>query len=530
MERIIKNKENCIWFAISFVVLCVVYGSFFKDSFIMDHIASENAWTVAPPPASFAYFFAQGRATTWLWTLLYYKLGVLLHVTKLHNSWPITLAEIAALSGAMTLLHSQVRSYFEKRWQQAVAFVLILLAVVNPLYQEYFVYYAFEIAMALLMTVAAARAFKNQKYLASFIWMLLAIWTYQNFFELFFVWASLFILLNCDLKPGIREVIEFIKAGCIGGGAVAMNLIGTKVAMWVTYGFGSAKIAVDEVALAVTGKVITNAPVVATVTEFKRFWTGDNPLLDAFWSVRNGIGVMVNNLVMPTRLMLVLSFMASVGIITALVKKKVNLGSVILTGLWLVFINCCYLIIYLSGIGDYSGRITWIFFGGVSTTLLLCLYDIKDLKLASYFFSGLWLVCFVVVVVFTWDYSSDFFTKCEIDRENVGKIAKAIEEYETESGKEVTKISVVASPNMEYASPELKMDYSLGAYSYNCKTYNRDWSDVALINVLTGVKRERLAMTEEEFNDRFSDYESWNAFDITKQLKFEGDTLYWAKF
>ena len=136
----------------------------------------------------------------------------------------------------------------------------------------------------------------------------------------------------------------------------------------------------------------------------------------------------------------------------------------------------------------------------------------------------------MVVVVFTWDYSSDFFTKCEIDRENVGKIAKAIEEYETESGKEVTRISVVASPNMEYASPELKMDYSLGAYSYNCKTYNRDWSDVALINVLTGVKRERLAMTEEEFNDRFSDYESWNAFDITKQLKFEGDTLYWAKF
>ncbi|MCF0127422.1 MAG: glucosyltransferase domain-containing protein [Pseudobutyrivibrio sp.] len=530
MNRLAKNKENFIWFSVAFAVILLVYGAYFRDSFIMDHIASEDYWTVAPPPATWAYYFAQGRATGWFWNLLFYKLGVIFDVTKLKNSWPITLTEMLVLSSAMVSLHAEVRKFFNTKYQELLSFVLIMLCIVNPLYEEYFVYYALEIAVALLMTVLAVKSFNRGHYVVSGIWLLLAVWTYQNFFELYFVWVSLFILLKCDLKPTINEFVEFIKACGAAVVAIGVNLLCTKLAMWATYGKESAKVMVDNVAMAVTGKVASFIPALAIVGEYKKLWTGENPLFDALWSVRNGIGVMVKNMVMPTRLMLILSFVCCVGIIATLIKKKTAWGSVILAGFWLVFINCCYLIIYLSGMGDYSGRVSWIFFAGISATFLLCLFAIRDNRVALNFFSGIFTTSFVAVCAFTISYSSDFYKKCDMDRTNINYIISAIEDYEKGTGKEITKISVCASPNMEYASHLLKMDYSLGAYSYNCKSYNRNWSDVSMINVFTGKKYERLDMTEEEFNERFSDYESWTDFDINSQLRFEGDTLYWAKF
>ncbi|MCF0184913.1 MAG: hypothetical protein HUJ98_00300 [Bacteroidaceae bacterium] len=245
---------------------------------------------------------------------------------------------------------------------------------------------------------------------------------------------------------------------------------------------------------------------------------------------RSGIGVMVNNLVQPSRIMLLLSFICCVTILVVLYKKEKNWSGLVLTGFWLVFINCCYLIIYLSGMADYSGRVTWIFFAGISTTFLLCYYEVKNLRVPVAVSTVVFLAGFVVCMIFTGAYGQDFFLKCDIDRANVAAIESAIENYEKETGNEVTTVSVYASPNMQYTDPSLSMDYKFKAYSYNCKTYNRDWSDVSLINVLENKEYVREAMTEEEFMTRFSDFESWTEFDINKQLDFEGDTLYWAKF
>ncbi|MCF0184966.1 MAG: hypothetical protein HUJ98_00570, partial [Bacteroidaceae bacterium] len=164
------------------------------------------------------------------------------------------------------------------------------------------------------------------------------------------------------------------------------------------------------------------------------------------------------------------------------------------------------------------------------TTFLLCYYEIKNLRIPVVVASILFPTCFVLSMIFTGAYGQDFFLKCDIDRNNVAAIETAIEEYEKETGNEITTVSVYASPNMQYTDPALSMEYNFDAYSYNCKTYNREWSDVSLINVLEDKDYAREAMTEEEFMARFSDFESWTEFDVKKQLDFEGDTLYWAKF
>ena len=56
---------------------------------------------------------------------------------------------------------------------------------------------------------------------------------------------------------------------------------------------------------------------------------------------------------------------------------------------------------------------------------------------------------------------------------------------------------------------------------------SRTWSDVLLINYLSGKEYIKVPMDEDVY-DMYFRGKSWETFNADEQLVFDGDTMYWA--
>lgn len=113
----------------------------------------------------------------------------------------------------------------------------------------------------------------------------------------------------------------------------------------------------------------------------------------------------------------------------------------------------------------------------------------------------------------------------KVDQEFAYCIYSEIEKYEQKSGMAVTNIATINDK-----SPMWK-NRSINYYSYNIneRAYINEWSDVTLVNFVSGKNYNKIDMDHEIYCGHFMG-KDWDYYCPDEQLYFEGNTLYWCKY
>lgn len=110
----------------------------------------------------------------------------------------------------------------------------------------------------------------------------------------------------------------------------------------------------------------------------------------------------------------------------------------------------------------------------------------------------------------------------EMDYEITRKICEEIDEYEKSSGSQITKIAIYEDKSMAYTYYGL---FSTG--DTNIKAYSKDWSIKFIIKYYSGKDLsivEKNSKIEEDFKQK-----DWTSFE-NEQLIFDGDTLHFCRY
>jgi len=119
----------------------------------------------------------------------------------------------------------------------------------------------------------------------------------------------------------------------------------------------------------------------------------------------------------------------------------------------------------------------------------------------------------------------DHFINNKMDQHYALEIYDEIVSYENKSGNTVTTIYVGADSELMWVNKEVEKK----AYNVNERAYLNIWSDVNLINFVSGRQFIRKDMPEEFKREHFAD-KNWDEFLPQEQLYFENNILYWVKY
>lgn len=113
-----------------------------------------------------------------------------------------------------------------------------------------------------------------------------------------------------------------------------------------------------------------------------------------------------------------------------------------------------------------------------------------------------------------------------VDEEFCGQIESEIEKYEQKTGNTIETVAVGYDANHEYYSYK-SVEYSL--FDTNMTAFATTWSDVYSLVYYSGRSLDRRNMTEEEYRKYFGESE-WSEFSPEEQIRFEGNTMFWALY
>lgn len=127
----------------------------------------------------------------------------------------------------------------------------------------------------------------------------------------------------------------------------------------------------------------------------------------------------------------------------------------------------------------------------------------------------------IVNVSESWSYGQDMILTNVWDRAFAQEVCDRIEDYEAETGREVTTVSVGFDDAVSWFW-DIGDSYRWSLCVRACTT---EWADVCSINYFTGREFERVKMSEEERQTYFSDL-NWSELDLDEQLVLDGATAY----
>lgn len=135
---------------------------------------------------------------------------------------------------------------------------------------------------------------------------------------------------------------------------------------------------------------------------------------------------------------------------------------------------------------------------------------------AIFFAVNVWAIQGIVV---------NHFSTNKIDQNYAHDIYSQIKKYENETGIEVKNIA----PQNDVIP--LRKNHFIDYYYLNVneRAFFNEWSDVTLINYVSGRSFNRIPMDEKVFGEYFQD-KDWDYYSPEEQLVFIDDTLYWCKY
>ena len=495
----LKNLLKDYKLYIFFLITLVFFGTFVKMQFAVD---TYSVFTMSNKEIV-NVFLTSGRFMSAIW---YAIVGFL----RLGNTSKYLLTYgIAILSTTFALykLNFIIKKFIKNDFLSIIVSTLI---IINPFSIEYFMYLEKGVLLfAVLLAVCAVEQFvkyleykdeeksntenvKSKKYrkhlIFSGILMLLVTFSYQGILAIYISIASIFVIkYSKNIKDFIVNNISMFL--CYGLPAV-INLLTIRIF------FANSRVS-GSVNFAETLEKISQG-------SEKMLYTYDI-LPKYFFSVMLIVVTVISLIIMiknkKISKMFGLLYVAILNVLMTLIPFAMQDTE----SIWFVA-RSSYAFASLFGL----------------IILYTCVNIEKEENLKTTLF-GLACIIFAIIQFMS-------FNKMEIahynlnytDKMNSLEIGKMINDYEKETGIEVTNISIYLDKSHAYTYSNI-----ITSGDMNVSGFGPDWSDVEMINYYNGLKLVRVENSE-EIKNRFAG-KDWNDFS-KEQVIFEGNTVHVCKF
>lgn len=504
MGMVNKNnelKKNIYVFFIYAGILFLSYSQFFHYRITSDNVPgygqgyrglqlSLKILFLAGPFQLFACFIS----------LLFNKLGQ----DHFFNTELWQFAGIIIYAWSATIVHdiikniSDIKSFF--------IFLGISLLFVNPFFIEFYVYHNVSFPWSILFTTLSIFFLLKHKYFICVIFSYLAQSIYQiNIFLTFILCITIIYFINYDKNMGFL-MKEEVKNCLI---AVTGNILFFIQNMLYIKFYGAISVSKDPLAHQDIG-VRLNRLCYALLKMYKS---------NGFFFRSYALGLFV----------IICIVMACVSLLIYYLKKK-EIKKCILEISILVLI--CGVIVLLSVsfffVVNYSivARLLLPVAFAISMLALIMIFFVqKSENRLVVAFSSFFLIFFSCYIHYkTQTYITDSYIAQAEDEFIVRMIENKINEYTEETGIQVTEIVT----SRDFCRPLYEEQFSK-EYSYNHKIYYDEWAMGNYVNLINNENYEYRVMTSEE-RERYFSNDSLTSFDLSKQLVFDGDTVYWLAY
>ncbi|MDE5802955.1 MAG: glucosyltransferase domain-containing protein [Lachnospiraceae bacterium] len=477
-------------------ILFAVYMMFMHFYITSDYIPFASLGGVVPMP-DFNVAASGGRFLSYITSWIFYLLSKL-NVSYYQNVFVIQIMGILLYAWTGTMLHTMVSGCFKEKGQKYLVDGAILLCFINPFMVETYVYGSFEWAVGIWLAVFAVGKLVHKKYILGLFLSLCATSVYQtNIFIVLIVWLLMIFMENHekDIKRMVKHIVLAVSATA----ATAMCSILLQ------------KLVVLSGNTSSPGKeAVLSGSIVEKVESILR------SAINVLWSMQG---------MLPRRSLFVFCAVLYCMAIYVLVTKKKAISYAVV---WTIMLGILFLVPFSYGLvmmsRAFPARTILSLFFSVSVFLISVLYIVKDYVKITKVMKVICGLFAAVVIFYTETCILDCYIRQALDFNEAMCIQDEIREYEEATGIEIKTVSAGKSPKPVYCSLMLHLSYDT---TYNYRIMHDYWAQTRFLNYVAHENYEVSWMDEEEYEKYFGT-QSWEVFNPSEQLHFEGDTLYWA--
>ncbi|MEZ3427360.1 MAG: glucosyltransferase domain-containing protein [Lachnospiraceae bacterium] len=490
------RRDRLIRWMVYAGILFLAYMMFMHFYITSDYIPVASLGGVVPLP-DIHVAVSGGRFFSYIMLWFFYLLSKL-HISYYQNVFVIQIMGILLYAWTGTKMHGMLSGYLGGKGQRILLDGCILLCFLNPFMVETYVYGSFEWAVGIWLAVLAVEKLTQKKHVLGWFLALCATSVYQtNVFIVLILWLLTVFLENHekDAKKMAKQMVIAVLATA----AVALCSI------------------LLQKLVVISGN--TSSPGKEAVLSGSFVQKAVSVLLSATGVLWNMHGML------PKRFLFVFAaVLYCMAMYVLIVKKKAAAYAVI----WTVMLGILFLAPFSYGLvmmsRAFPARTILPLFFSVSALIVSALYIVREyVKITGFLkaFCGL----FAAVVVFcTETCILDCYIRQALDFNEAMCIQAEIEEYEERSGIAVRTVCAGKSPAPVYCSPMLHLSYDT---TYNYRIMHDYWAQTRFLNYVAQEDYEVCWMEEGQYEEYFGT-RSWEVFNPSEQLHFEGDTLYWA--
>lgn len=485
------KKEKWIYknFIFNITIICLVYLGLTHTHYATDtynNIFNENInWQLSV-----------GRYSIFILGSLFEYLGISL--IKYQNIFMIV--SIVLLAESCTLLNILLSKKNELKFDIRVN-IALLIGFINVyiielfLFPEYSIYYSMGIVFVILAICYNIKGGGLSKLL-SFTFLIISLGFYQGNIAIFII-ISIFILMIYGIG-GIKNIFSVFF---VSGIASLLNILLNKLFVIIGLANTTSRDASFDI-----NSIFNNIKII--VKEQKNI----------LW---NNSGLLYGG----TFFVILLFLLFTLFSIYFFQGKKIKEYIYIIILLLITYFSV-YLPHYIAGEIWLSPRTIYPMYFWISFIEIHIIYmcDVKS-KINK---NLLLYIVLIPLLVEVWAVNGiilNHFSTNKVDQEYAFNIYKEIQNYEINTGIEVTEIATVNDK-----IPSWK-NHFINYYSYNMneRAFINEWSDVSLVNFVSGRNFGKVEMDEEIYRKYFQN-KDWDWYCPQEQLYFDNNILYWCKY
>ena len=483
-----KLKDKNLYF--SLLITLVFFGIFIR----MDYATDTYSVLASYPKEIFNHFMQSGRfVTAFLW-------GV---VNVLNFSdYSIYFCSFGLAIFCITLSIYNLYLVINKKIENnTLSLIVSTITIINPFSIELFMFIEKGVlTLGILLSVLAFSKFveylegDKKSLIFIFIFMLIATFCYQGVIGLFIAISAVYVIIyNKNIKDFIKNNIVIL----LGYGLPAiLNLITVK------FIYGNSR---------VTGEVVLNESILKIIHGAKEM-------------------IATYSILPKYTLLIVISSLILFYIISVLMNKKDNINKKILNILGLAYIFIAVLGISIAPQIMQSTESIWFVprstyqFGAIIG--IIGIYFLSTTEKNNIKNIIISIICIIILIIQLYSFNKieiDHYNLNYIDKMNSLSIGKKIQDYEQETGIEVTKICIYSDKNISYTYPDIWAQKDT-----NITGFYPDWSIVKMINYYNGTELEEIVEKDKEVEEYFKQFD-WSNYNEA-QMIFKDNILHLCRF
>ena len=435
-----------------------------------------------------------------------------INVIKTQSYW--SFFSILILTQLAYELFTSFEKYFiSKHTYNYIALGLIcLMPFLNIYYLEWFLFpeVIFPYTLGLYCTMKAALCFNYENlsiknYIFAFCLLCVGVSAYQVNLSYFIPVALVIIALNQNFILSFQEVWASFWIFVVGGSAGLLNILFQKI-------IGGSR--QEREAVFSLSKILENCKTI--IDSQKNIWVNGSNLIDHWMII----------------------FLIIISIILIVIFKEKALKSKLYVLLLTITSYCsCYVFAIVSQFIWLSPRVLVGIPAFLMVISLVCISNLGNVQMndklnkspstkmvvSAYILSLCFFIC--INIIYMQQIIHDHHINNAIDQEYARQIYYEIEKYEAESGNRVQKIFVGKDEEIMGKNTGV----SKMAYNVNERAFLNSWSDVSLINFVSGRNFEREEMQPSDYEANFAS-NNWDIFIPIEQIVFKDEAMYWVKY